>query len=118
MQATIGENIKAAIQLLGNSLMRNFLKLHLVESFIFSQGLAACCLLSIVACLVPLLLVLLSVILVLEAIFVLDLHVDRIVHHSFVLDCNRELFDLILAMYFSLSFELLLELGLFISVNI
>ena len=118
MQATIGENIKAAIKLLGNSLMRNFLKLHLVESFIFSQSLAASCLLAIVACLVPLLLVLLSVILVLEAIFVLDLHVDRIVHHSLVLNGSWELFDLILAMYFSLSFELLLELGLFISVNI
>ena len=98
--------------------MRNFLKLHRVQSLIFSQRLAARRLLSVVACLISLLLVLLSVILVLEAIFVLNLHVDRIVHHSLVLDCNRELFDLILAVYFSLSFELLLELCLFISVNI
>ena len=98
--------------------MRNFLKLHLVESFIFSQGLAACLLLGIVACLVPLLLVLLSVILILEATFVLNLHIDRVVHHSFILDCDWELFDLILAVNFSLSFELLLERSLFISVNI
>ena len=98
--------------------MRNFLKLHLVQSLIFSQGLAACRLLGVVACLISLLLVLLSVILVLEASFVLNLHVDRIVHHSLVLDCNWELFDLILAVNFSLSFELLLELGLFVSVNI
>ena len=118
LQATIGENIKATIQLLGNSLMRNFLKLHLVESFIFSQSLAACCLLSIVTCLVPLLLVLFSAILVLESIFVLNLHIDRIVHHSLVLDGDWELFDLILAMNFCLSLELLLELSFLISVNI
>ena len=98
--------------------MRNFLKFHRVQSLIFSQGLAARRLLSVVACLISLLLVLLSVILVLEAIFILDLHVDRIVHHSLVLNSNWELFDLILAVYFSLSFELFLELGLFISVNI
>ena len=98
--------------------MRNFLKLHLVQSLIFSQGLAACLLLCVVACLISLLLVLLSVILVLEASFVLNLHVDRIVHHSLVLDGDWELFDLILAMYFCLSLELFLELNFLISVNI
>ena len=118
LQATIGEDIKASVQLLGNSLMRYFLKRHIVESFIFSQGLAACLLLSVIARLVPLLLVLLSVILVLEAIFVFDLHVDRIVHHTFVLDCNREFFDLVLAMYLSLGLELLLELSFLILINI
>ena len=118
LQATIGEDIKASVQLLGNSLMRYFLKRHIVESFIFSQGLAACLLLSVIARLVPLFLVLLSAILVLESIFVLNLHIDRIVHHSLVLDGDWELFDLILAMYFCLSLELFLELSFLISVNI
>ena len=82
MQTTISEDIEATVKLLSHPLMRNLLKRHLVESFIFSQGLAPRRLLGHIARLIPLLLVLLSVILVLEACFVLDLHVDRIVHHA------------------------------------
>ena len=118
LQATIREDIEASIQLLGNSWMRNLLKRHFVESFIFSQGFCSCLLFSNVACFVPLLLVLLSVILVLEPRIVLNLHVDRIVHHSFVLDSYREFFDLVLAMYLSLGLELLLELSFLILINI
>ena len=82
LQLVVGEDVEAAVDLLLDAHVTDLLLAHVVLPLLFSKHLIANVLVDHVANTIARLLVLLALVFFLQALFVVDLHVDRVVHHS------------------------------------
>ena len=82
LQVIVGEDVEAAVDLLGDAHVTDLLLAQVVLPFLFGNHLIANVLVDLVANTIARPLVLLALVFFLQALFVVDLHVDRVVHHS------------------------------------
>ena len=117
-QASIREDVVAAVELFHYSSDRNFREGHIIESLLLGEHLVPCGLLGHVSRLISLLLILLPLVLLLQPALVLRAVVDRVIHHCFMLNTQWQLLHLVLAVDFLFCRAVIDELFLLVLIDV
>lgn len=115
-QRLVAEDVVTTIELFSETFTRDLIYGHICETVLLSEALLTRGLLKVIPDFVPRLLVLLSKVSLVEALLVLDLHVDRVVHQAFILYRDRQLLDLVLSVGLGVLVALSQELVLLVLV--
>ena len=106
----------ASLKLLAVSLTRDLINREIAKSILLCQALFARRLLKVVSHFISGFLVLFTQVPLIKALFILNLHIDRIVYQTFILHCNGQFLDLVLTMNPRLLFPLLDEVLLLLFI--
>lgn len=106
----------ASLQLLAEALARDLVDAHELLTILLSHACLTVEFLDIVTHLIAGFLVLLAQVPLVQPLLVLNLHVDRVEHETFILDRDRKFLNLILAVYEGCGISVLEELLLFLFV--
>ena len=107
VQRLITEDVVSPLQLLPEPHSRYLIDGHVAHAILLCETALARGLLKVVPDLVPGFLVLLPEVPLIQPLLIFNLHIDRIIHEPLILNRNRQLLDLILAMNLGILLPLL-----------